>query len=468
MDKLLCTRLLLFQLLLLSPFVLLCFFVWPSSDDYAMSFMMHESGESSFSVIQVLYHHWGGRYSTLLGALLSPVVVNHLWFYRLLLAGTMLLLYLSVRWFWAAVLVEKGVLPHVVTAGFLLLWLQVIPGMADGFYWHSGVVVYTWPLILFFFVAGALLRPNKGIALKIAAGLAAFLLVGFNEVAALLALLLTILYALSSGKSPKETQRWWLVLAVIVGMVILLLSPGNAKRMDLFTEGGNLWQAVKISMISLIKLNGIQLQSMPLWLLVIVLLPQLKKEFFNERLHAIVRLHPWAIALAVQGLLLLLLFIPAWSMGINPPLRVYNFLSPLWLLGFWWLTASLRMRMDEQVVESWPAFRGAGLKVMLGVIALSFMVHFVKVPGGELVIGGNVPRAWHDLLFRATDYNRAMHEREGIIREARNNGVPKVIVPALQNPPGTIHFLDIQPDPGHWINGIVAGHYGVEELSVEE
>ncbi|MBW6481204.1 MAG: hypothetical protein K0B37_17380, partial [Bacteroidales bacterium] len=252
------------------------------------------------------------------------------------------------------------------------------------------------------------------------------------------------------------------------GMVILLLSPGNAKRMELFTEGRNIWQAVKISMVSLVKLNGIHLQSMPLWLVGVLLFAYLRKESFNTKLHGMLRLNPLWVVLMVQGLLLVLFFIPSWSMGINPPLRVYNFLSPLWLLGFGWLLVTLRMRAGERVLESWPVFRGAGLKALLIVIALSFMVHFVKVPGGEVVFGGNVPQAWYDLVFRAPDYNRAMHDRERIIREALAEGRTAVEVPALQNPPRTIHFLDIRPDAGHWINGIVAGHYGVEEVWVGE
>lgn len=468
MAKTLSIRLLIFQLLLLLPFLLICFFVWPSSDDYYMSYMMLAEGKSSFEIARGLFHSWGGRYATLVGAMLSPVVVGNLWLYRLLLTVAMVLLFFALRWFWSAVVPVRGrgLLPEVLSAGFLLLWLQVIPGMADSFYWHSGVVVYTWPLILFFFVAGALLRPLTGIAMKLAVSLAAFLMVGFNEMSALMGLLVAVLYIVPGIKGKKQGQHLWLLLAAVTGIAILMLSPGNAKRMELFTEARNIWQAVKISMVSLVKLNGIHLQNMPLWLSGMLLFPMLKKEYFNVKLHAVLQVHPLIAALAGQGLLLMLMFIPAWSMGINPPLRVYNFLSPLWLLAFWWLLATMRYRAGEKIMASWPVFKGAGLKVMFAVIALSFMVHFVKVPGGDVVFGGNVPQAWYDLVFRAPDYNRDMHERERLIREAGTKGRTKVEVPALQNPPRTIHFLDIQPDRGHWINEIIASHYGVGEVWV--
>ena len=467
--------------LLLLPFLLLAFFVWPSSDDFAMSVLMAQHELSASGIGWLLYHEWGGRYSTLLGAQLSPLVTEHLWLYRLLVAATLVLLAVSVRWCWKGLLagVAHKSMYSLAAGAFLLIWFQVMPGTADSLYWYSGMVVYTWPLILFFFMAGGLLRESASLPLKILLVPTAFLLVGFNEMAAVLTVLLVAAWWLISGKKKDRWLKISLLVALTAGLLLLLLSPGNAKRMALFANNSNLWDALYISLVSLAKLNAIHLQSITVWLMVLLVFPWLHLIRWSagwsgqgtpELPRWLVRLgkHPVGVFVAGQAILWGLLFIPAWSMGINPPLRVYNFLSPFWLLWLVGLLVAVRHHSGEKAVKGWPVFHGRGLKIMALLMALSLMVNFVKIPGGEVVFGGNVPRAWHDLAFRAAPYNRAMHLREALIHEALQQGETTLTVPSLHNPPGTIHFLDIFPDGEHWINRLVGEYYGVERLETRE
>ncbi|TVQ06346.1 MAG: hypothetical protein EA361_19870 [Bacteroidetes bacterium] len=467
--------------LLLLPFFLLAFFVWPSSDDYAMA-VMYEGSESFSEVVKSLYGKWGGRYSTWVGALPGAFLVKHLWLYRFMVLATLVLLVLSVRWFWGVVVPQnrgKG-LSALVAGAFLLLWFQVMPGTADSLYWYSGMVVYTWPLVLFFFLAGGLLKERKPWWLKVLLILSAFAMVGFNEMAAIIALLTVAVFALMGNKKGDVPLKISLLVAVTAGLLLLLLSPGNAQRMALFANNSNLWDALRISLVSLVKLNGIHIQSISLWLLVLLVFPwldQLRLPVFSAGSKEDSWLpvwcfhflrHPVAVIILGQAVLWGLLFVPAWSMGINPPLRVYNFLSPLWLLWLLWLLTSIRSHFANLMDVGWPVFRGTGLKAMVLLIALSLMVNFVKIPGGEVVFGGNVPRAWHDLAFRAAGYNRAMHQREALIKAALQQGESTLTLPRLHNPPGTIHFLDIFPDPDHWINRMMAEYYGVERVEMRE
>jgi hypothetical protein len=455
-DKIIRNTLLL-QVLLLFPFLMLCLFVWPSSDDYAMGFMISDSGRNSFYVIKELYLSWGGRYSTLLGALLSPLVAIHIWLYRIILMITLLFLMLSLYAFWSQILISKRQISLALSLAFLLMWLQVMPGIADTFYWYSGVVVYTWPLVLFFFMAGAILQYPAS-CWKVL--LPAFMITGFNEMAAALILGLSVVHVLVGS----DKRRFYLLGVVSIGVLLLLLSPGNAQRMQLFSLSGTLHEAFRISLVSLLKLNGINLQNISMWMIALILLKDLNYENFHPRLHIFIRMHPAVIILTGQMFLLGLFFIPAWSMGINPPLRVYNFLTPLWLIWIFWILASIRQRWS---LSGWPVFAGKGFMAMVLLIVLSLMVHFVKVPGGELVIGGNIPRAWYDLLVTAPKYDRAMHQREDIISRVRATGKNHVAVPALENPPHSIFFIDMTTNPDHWINILYARHYGVEKIETE-
>ena len=465
--------------LLLLPFLLLSFFVWPSSDDYALA-VMYEGNGSFWGVLKALYGDWGGRYSAWLGALPGPYLVKNLWFYRLLVAATLVLLGLSVRWFWKGLLAgvpHKSI--HSLAAGvFLLLWFQVMPGTADSLYWYSGMVVYTWPLIVFFFLAGGMLRSSTAMPLKILFFPATFLLVGFNEIAAVTALLLIAAWWLMTGQKEQLWLKISLLLVVIAGLSLLLFSPGNARRMAHFANNSNFWDALHISLISLGKLNAIHLQSISLWLVVLLVFPWLHligmpASSSDEKRAAgpprwLRHINPVMVFIGGQTILWGLLFIPAWSMGINPPLRVYNFLSPFWLLWLVGLLTAIRHHYGKNAVKDWPVFQGRGLKAMVLLVAFSLMVNFVKIPGGEMVFGGNVPMAWHDLAFRAVPYSNAMHQREALLDEALLKGDTALILPPLHNPPGTIHFLDIFPDPDHWINRLVAEYYGLEEIVVSD
>jgi len=454
--------------LLLAPFIMLTFFVWPSSDDYAMSYMLANENDSIWGLLRVLYLGWGGRYSAWFGTLLSPVVVNHLWVYRGLLLVTFALLLLALRFFWAGVVVGNGSRgTSLVWAGaFLLLWLHLVPGIAESFYWYSGVVVYIWPWILLFAVGGVLCFRKVGTGAKamVAAGL--FFLIGFNEMAAMLGLMMALLYVVMGRVEGRYLSRLLILLPVMVGLLLLLLSPGNARRMALFVNGGNVYDAIWITLASLAKLNGIHLQSISLWLIGLMLFPWLDKDIFHPTLKFFIRWHPAWVLLFGQAVMMVLLFVPAWSMGINPPLRVYGFLSPLWLMWFLWLLASVRLYVGKALVEQWPRFVGVGFRVMIGIIALSLMTTFVKVPGGPLVFGGNVPQAWYDLAFRARTYNRELHHREHLIHTAHAEGQRQLAVPALSDPPPTIFFLDMTSQPDHWINPLYASHYGLEKIWV--
>lgn len=458
---------------LLLPFLLLTIFAWPSTDDYSMSFLMTQRGENAFEVVRHLYQTWVGRYSTLAGALLSAAVVEHIWFYRLLLAITMVTLFLSVRFFIKQLLIVNGKKNNndiitLISMIVMIIWIQTIPGIADSFYWYSGMVVYTWPLIFFFLGSGGMLQRKSNAGIKILTGFCIFAMVGFNEMAAGIGVVL-LLIIIVEGMRGKNLKRYlWISPFVITGVLILLISPGNQDRLSLFPAGQNILTAIEISFISLMKLNGIILTNITLWMIAWGIFPWLKVTNFHISVRRYLSWHPAVVFFTGQLVLLGLLFIPSWSMGINPPLRVYNFLVPFALLWVIWMVVSFRERLPDKDLMTFPVLKGKGIKVYLFIVVLSLMFSFVKIPGGEIVFGGNIPRAYYDLFFRAAAYNEQMQQREQIIKEKKAAGIKDIVLPSLTSPPSTIHFLDMTADANHWINALYAGHYEVEKIRTEE
>ncbi len=465
--------LIILSLVILLPFLLLSMFVWPSSDDYSMSFLMAQRGERALGIVRYFYQSWGGRYSTHLGSLLSAVVVEHIGVYRLTAAATMVLLFIAARFFINQILhgMDKSgnrISVTLITMVFMIIWIQIVPGIADSFYWFSGMVVYTWPLIFFFAGTGGLLSEKSFWWVRILSGLSIFVMIGFNEMAAAIAVTLSLVILLEGIRSKKPKRYMWFHPFVLAGVLILMVSPGNTERLSFFPNGQNILTAIEISFISLLKLNGIILKSITLWMVAWIILPEMKTTNFHPQLRRYLSFHPVVVFFAGQMVLFGLLFIPSWSMGINPPLRVYNFLIPFALLWVIWMVVSFRERLPDKDLMTFPVLKGKGIKMYLFIVVLSLMFSFVKIPGGGIVFGGNIPRAYYDLFFRATAYNEQMQQREQIIKEKKAAGITDIVLPSLTSPPSTIHFLDMTNDEDHWINALYAGHYEVKKIRTEE
>jgi hypothetical protein len=332
------------------PFVILTFFAWPSADDFFISLVAADHS-GWWELFISLYQKWGGRYSAWGAAIMGKPVVENLLLYRLTLLITQLLLPASLFRFWSALLAQDTRAKDVVLiAGvFMLLWWQVTPDMAEGFFWLSGVMVYVWPLILFFWIMAGWLRVGiRSPAKVVLLSLGLFFLVGFNEMAAVLGLLAGVAGVVILRKESSGKMIWLTPMVMVgAGIALLLLAPGNVQRLSLFPEGRDMATALRIGVVSLAKLNGLNLLNLPLHLVLLMILPGLKREMFHRMIQPLLHWHPVWIFLVGQVLLFALLMIPAWSMGINPPLRVYSFLTPLWLLGFVWFWVGVRQRIEE-------------------------------------------------------------------------------------------------------------------------
>jgi hypothetical protein len=167
--------------------------------------------------------------------------------------------------------------------------------------------------------------------------------------------------------------------------------------------------------------------------------------------------------------------VPAWAMGINPPLRIYNYLGLFALGFFFWGLFSLHAWLTRKGIPLYPAFTGWGQSALIALIVLAMAADFHKqpTPFGEKVhpgtlytYRGNLPRVTSDLFFRVGPYQETLKQREALITQQKALGATSVTVPPLVNPPGSILFLDITPNPNHWINNLQARWYGVEKIEV--
>ena len=76
----------------------------------------------------------------------------------------------------------------------------------------------------------------------------------------------------------------------------------------------------------------------------------------------------------------------------------------------------------------------------------------------------NVRKAFTDLTQRAHAYDQTMTKRYELARQAKQDGVHSVVVPAVRSYPYTIVFDDIRSDPKDWKNVVFAQYFGLREV----
>ncbi|HSV88012.1 MAG TPA: DUF6056 family protein [Bacteroidales bacterium] len=507
-------------ILCLLPFVLIAFYVYPSLDDLSIPLNIREHGTSRIDLFTSLMQNWNGRYTSNFLAVFSPLTFGSLLGYRLALMLQIPALYFAMYYFLKCLLRSSDLQTsnfHMLSAALLLIYLNLLPDITETIYWLSGAKVYTWALIVQLLVAGLMIssaeRQRVGKTLLIA--FLIFILCGFNEIALAINLLLAIGYfllpiiqnrfqrfnytgsllavkkanikcpynheiesTLSTSKASNVTlisaflsfHRLLPSLVVVIAAIIVLTSPGNEGRLWHFPEGGQSGSSLIIATVSTAKLFGVIMQSIPLLLTGFFLFPYLKANLFHPVIRPFVFWNPAMVAAFTLLFIFGAFIVPAWAMGINPPMRIYNYLALYVIFFIFWFLFSCHAWLQGKGIQLYPAFTGAGKWIVAGLIFIAMAGDFHKEPGpeGPFTYRGNLARVTSDLVLRAETYRRALMEREEIILREKALGNKHIVVPALSDPPSSILYLDITPDPNHWMNLLQARYYGIEKIELEQ
>jgi len=109
------------------------------------------------------------------------------------------------------------------------------------------------------------------------------------------------------------------------------------------------------------------------------------------------------------------------------------------------------------------------LNVLVTLIFFLFILSdFHKIPGENIYIKGNIALAAYDLTHNAPRYNAVMNERYKQIEKEKLTGNKNITVPALQNIPRSIFFVDIKADSSHWVNWGCALYFEINSIKTTE
>jgi hypothetical protein len=442
---------LLLGLILLIPFLILCFFNYPSSDDYIFHQQIQNDG--FWATLKWSYFNWSGRFfAFLLVILLNPLSDSTFLFYQLLSFLLILVfshaVYLFLHRFLAYIGLEHG-FSRVILA-IIAFFVLFMPNTAEFYYWFGSAYSYTFGFIAFFYWLALHFSNNQGRLTAVTYTFLPIIIIGTSEFSLMLFcifLLLTSLYKLFK-KSGFSTVYKITLLISFLSVFLFFLSPGNISRQ------GYVSAYISENTHSLsFTLHQITLKTLDLFSLnfrfSIFIIPFMVFLFgispkFKPKPETIL----WTkISFPLAFLLVPLLLFPYyWSLGIEfIPLRIINICFMTFSLLFILSSYIWLQKLDIQLFKQ---------KYILAVCATFLML--------GLVLRSNLRTLYND-FSTLNLHQKEMQERFHLLQS--NKGADELILKPLLYPPKTIFHADINEDANHWYNRGLAAYYEIGKIS---
>jgi hypothetical protein len=454
-------------------------------DDFSYTATLHKIGFLSSQAYW--YQHWTGRYTFIL----TNTALEYLGPWTApLMPSVLLLAWLPVgAWTFYEILVLLR-LPYPLISACLLSELVIYatlnsaPDIVASFYWQTGLLVYSAPLVFLTLHVGLHVygvrkarRLGIGSPLVIASALLALVAGGFSEVygaVQIVGLSLLILFCWRYASGQVKRTLLLIAGAGLVGSLIsfgvLALAPGHELRQGYFPPHPHLVQLIKSSFsypLTFIERHvrrsrGTAFLSMifPMWLAFMLSLRT------SDRLSLL--LTPSANRKKLLQLLVL------------SPLAVYIVLAASFAPGYYALSDALPGR--AQIISKcilivftvcWIFVASLALlegvkdsaKVRNALLVTSSLAVFV------LMIASPLASARHTfgLRFKASDYATRWENLDLQIRLSRNQGAKDLTLPRINASEWELGFgrsdLLPTPDPNEPQNRVLAAYYGLDTIT---
>lgn len=441
----------------LSVFIVLGFYAQPVVDDFDFANKLLNEGfvESQIS----WYTGWTGRYAS--SALISLFImgsnlINDYWQVPVLLILCTPLAFASIIYFLAE---EKLSVWQSFNWGlfFTCLYLAGIPSTAETFYWLSGGITYQLGNILFLTLTATVVNmaynPSGTWVAKLRFIFACILVMavaGMNEtiMSAEILFLMIMMLICFINKGKGRAMYLTLFLISLASFTIVLLAPGNEKRLSCFPNAHNL----SFSLWSSIKKGAVDTACWGLTpsLLIATVIAVPTAISCIESIRPGYKFGKNAIAFIFIGWMLMVsLYFPSfYSMGTAPPLRTHSVMYVIFI--FWWFYSvtviySLYTNYHKNISYS-----------------LSLMLVFAL--GVSLFFTGNGNIALKD-MGKGRRFHAEYQSRYKVIRKAKAAGKEDIQVPALTQFPWTIYVNDITCNSADWRNTPCAKYFGVHSIA---
>lgn len=437
----------------------------PVADDFC--YAAKSRGASLWAWSFSEWMNWNGRYASNLLMIHGPLTWSSdlLPGYRMVPVLLILSTFLSF-WFFL-----RRAMEHALTTGqemmgalaFLLLYLNLMPDLGEGFYWYTGAVTYQLGSILMLVHLGLLFRREqegrqgwrRALVLLVNIVLAV-VITGMDEIHMLLMVALHAgRFVLLVRKRSGHVAGLLLLGVVGAGAALMYLAPGNAVRGGMFADTHLFWRSLGMSALQAVRFVGTWVLSPALLAFSVLYIPV--HRYLREHVPAFARmlqLSPW-VAAALPFLLVMTSTFPAyWGTGLLGQHRTINvayiFFIPLWFLNLsFWLERPLMRNVQGLVLPT---------KATISFFALALL-------GLNLTHNGYAANS--DLFSgRAACYDRVMSQREAAVRNAVNDPEARVTFIRLEHPPHSLPNYEEDGPLRSWMVDCEARFFGAEERQV--
>lgn len=435
-----------------------CFFANPVADDFI--YAANARGGWTGAWLQE-YAAWSGRYASNGLVLATPLRFGLAGYHvaaALLIVSTVLAVYLLLAAWAGDALARRDAL--TCSLGLTAVYLSQMPSLGEGVYWYTSAVTYhAWIVPALLYLALILRSGRVGAAPGFAlVGAAALLVVavGFNEVVAILLLVFHAMWLVVAVRTRSEDRRRAAVLLTIVGVgvVSMLLSPGNAVRRSFYVGVRHqLGRSLVWTALQSVRFYADWLTSGALLVGTAIFTPA-AAELSRRWAHDPARARVWLAALIVaMALIVPIATFPAyWETGTLGQHRTVNAAYFAFLIA-WFAATSLWFATGSALAGRLRAFAVA----FRTPLAIALLVA-VGLTGNSYTLGSEL------LSGRLAAFNREMAARLSRLQACRDRRQAACGVEPLREAPRSFFVLDIGPDPHDWVNAAYARYFDLDDV----
>ena len=470
-----------FALLVIAAFILslvpvfyLAGYVHATGDDYHYGAMAHHAWQDTRSLVKTLqasadntrafWGGWQGTWFTIFFMGLQPEVFSPhaYWIVPIIMVGLNVLCTSLLSWY---CLVKKAGLNVwawiVVNFTVLFAALQFFPSTKSGIFWWNGTTHYIIPYCLALLAILCFMKFIGTYQKRYWAG-AFFCMAALGGCSYLAALLApVILIALLAVYGKRRKKAFWLLLPLAaegVGLVISMLSPGNAIRggEEFGFSVGKAVFTVAESFAEGFRTMVVYGKEKPfVWLLLLFLAVFVTDAWAGQEKPAFSFRWPGLFA-AFMFCVWCAMFAPGLYAGVEVSGGVPNTIFQVFLLtaaaDIVYVTGWLRCKAEAgPFYEKWKKSRKA---VFLGTAAVCLLI--AGISRGTL----KQTTFYNCVTFitsgRADDYKAQMEERLEILLDDSQKDIR---LPEMNSDQGPFMHMEIMEDPDAWTNTVMCEFY---------
>ena len=462
-----------FEVFTLILLIILSFFAYPQADDFNFANSLHNFGWLGSQI--KWYKTWFGRFSStmlLISTSYIDLQIRSKIFPIIIIFGYVFAFYLVSGKLFTDVS-KKFRLIFALT--IFLLYVSGMPSLSQGIYWFTGVATYA-PANIAIMIFLSYFDSIKNNKIYIGLILLGVFIVGSNEVSMLVLMICVVAGLLKDIKNKKL----WLMFAVFaLFALIVVLSPGNAVRSELFAgKNHRLLFSTAASLGLMGTLMVTWLLNPLLWIAAFLFCR------FRQKLNFRIILPQEKPVFVILFLLFLMFctFFPSfWATALPAPERNMNMAHLILVFLFFYCLNLEKVQKNTAVIQKktplWVAIFtiwvvAASCFSSLNIPPKQDVAYYLRHPFNAVqytVIAygqNNLYHVYSDLFSgRVINYRKTMLAREEKIKNYKEG---LLCLPKVKRIPRSIVFNDLSKDSALWINKNFAEYYHLEKVAVCE